>query len=438
MSHPWKSRGEKRTVTWAYTPPSEVAAYLKDMQQAITYALQAAYIMTIRNPEHRVPSPIDLRKEIKEWFHSNYDYARHHINPVCRAAVAMLRSYRKNHHGELRIPEVKKLAMRLDAELFKIMNDRIRLTLQPNRYAWLPLNTANKHYPQYSQGRPAELLITNKKICLTFITGDERKPLGDQFVGSDLNFNTIDSTTVTVHTTPSLTGVNTNPITNIARIQNDFSRRRRRIQLHVKNSQKRQKKLRETRDRQRNRITDTLHKLTTETVRENLGASHVFENLKGIRKSGGRKHVRKTKTKRKSKKFRTYLNRWPYRLYQSMVDYKSPKRTLYVNPRGTSSECPVCGDKLEHPTWGISRCRTCGVDYARNRLSSLEIVRRGLRLCGQPFAVSADTSWLALKNEYLHTPNQPRNGRAGWTEPTNAPNERLMHNNAYPFRNGFS
>jgi len=46
-----------------------------------------------------------MRREVREWFYSHYDYARHHINPVCRTAVAMLKSYRKNNHGKLRIPE---------------------------------------------------------------------------------------------------------------------------------------------------------------------------------------------------------------------------------------------------------------------------------------------------------------------------------------------
>ncbi|MEM0124541.1 MAG: hypothetical protein QXF41_03310 [Candidatus Micrarchaeaceae archaeon] len=48
---------------------------------------------------------------------SNYDYAIHNLNPV--SAVAMLRSYKKNHHGELRIPDVKKLEMRIGGKLFK-------------------------------------------------------------------------------------------------------------------------------------------------------------------------------------------------------------------------------------------------------------------------------------------------------------------------------
>jgi putative transposase len=150
-------------------------------------------------------------------------------------------------------------------------------------------------------------------------------------------------------------------------------------------------------------------------VKENPDASFVFENLKGIR--GG------SEGKKVSKRFRTYLNRWPYRMYQSMVDYKSPKRTKYVSPRGTSSKCPVCGGKLEHPAWAVSRCRTCGVDYDRNRLASLAILCRGLRLCGQPpFAVSADASWKALRDEYLHTCGTPAVIGAGWTETSSAPN----------------
>jgi putative transposase len=208
--------------------------------------------------------------------------------------------------------------------------------------------------------------------------------------------------------------VDTQSLKEIVRIQNDFSRRRRMIQLHVKNPKKRAKKRRETRGRQRNRVKDALHKLSTKTVRENPDASFVFEDLRGIRKtSNGIK---------KSKKLRMYLNRWPYRLYQSMVEYKSNNRTVYGSPRGTSSKCPVCGGNMEHPVWAVSRCVKCGVDYDRNRLASLAILCRGLRLCGQPFTVSADASWKALRDEYLYPHSRPDALGAGWTEPSSAPN----------------
>ncbi len=195
MSNPWKSKGEKRTIVWYYKPPEEVLQYLKDMQEAIKYTLQVAYRMTLRDEKHRPPSPIALRREVGEWFYSRYDYARHHINPVCRTAVAMLRSYRKNHHGELRIPEVKRMAMRIDGELFKIVEDKARIIMQPNNYVWIPINTSNKHYQDYSKGRASELLITDMKICLTFIIKDNAvKPLGNRLIAQDLNFKSVDST----------------------------------------------------------------------------------------------------------------------------------------------------------------------------------------------------------------------------------------------------
>jgi putative transposase len=327
----------------------------------------------------------------------------------------MLRSYRRNHHGELRIPEVKRLAMRIDGELFKVVEDRVRITMQPNNYVWLPINTSNKHYQEYSKGRASELLITDTKVCLTFVVREEKKPLGSRLVAQDLNFKSVDSTKALLRTQPVLISADTQTLKEIVRIQNDFSRRRRALQRHVKNTQKRiAKKLRETRGRQRNRVKDALHKLSTRIVKENPDTSFIFEDLKGMRKT--------SEGAKKSKKLRMYLNRWPYKMYQSMVDYKSDNRTVYVNPRGTSSKCPVCGGRLEHPEWAMSRCVKCGVDYGRNRLASLAILCRCLRLCGQPFAVSADASWQQMRNEYLYPHSRPDALGAGWTDAASAPN----------------
>ena len=327
--------------------------------------------------------------------------------------MAMLKSYRKNHHGGLRIPEVRRLAMRIDGELFRVVCARVRITLQPNRYVWLPVSTANKRYQEYSKGRASELLITGGKVCLTFVVGEEGKPLGNRLVAQDLNFRSVDSTSARIGSRQALEGVETESLRKVVQIQNDFSRRRRALQRHVKNPQKRAEKLRETRGRQRNRIGDALHKLTTKTVKGNPGTSYVFEDLKGIRRT--------SRGAKGSRKLRTYLNRWPYRLYQSMVEYKSQNRTVYVNPRGTSSECPVCGGKLEHPEWAVSRCGTCGVDYGR--LASLAILCRGLRLCGlTPFAVSADASWQQMRDEYLYPVGTPGAARAGGTDAVSAPN----------------
>ncbi len=148
-------------------------------------------------------------------------------------------------------------------------------------------------------------------------------------------------------------------------------------------------------------------------TKENPNATFVFEDLKHVRKAG----------ENKGKRFRTYLDRWPYRMYQEFVDYRSTRKTLYVSPRGSSSECPVCGGKLVRPTWGMSRCSNRGVGYDRSRLASLAILCRGARLCGQPFAVSADASSQQTRDEYLNTGGKPdRAAGAGGTDAASAPN----------------
>jgi putative transposase len=404
----------KRTIFWEFRASQEITDYLSDMQDAVRYSLQVAYRDASSDGAHSVPSPIQLRREIKDWFYSRFDYARHHVNPVCRVAVAMLRSYRKNHNGELRIPTVKTLAMRIDGELFKMIGDQLRITLQPGRYVWVQINTKNKHYKDYSRGEASELLLTDTRVCLTFVISRVNKPLGEKLVGCDLNFTSLDSTSAARLPKINLRSVRSEPLGRVTQIQNDFSRRRKMLQRHIKDSQKMRRKLTETRGRQSNRVRDVLHKLSTTMVKENPDTSFVFEKLIGIRSLGGRR--------KGSNRFRASLNRWPYRMYQSFIDYKSPSRTIYVSPRGTSSECPVCGGKLQHPTWTVSGCANCGVDYDRNRLASLAILLRGSRLCGQPFAVSADASWWQLRSEYLYAGGGPSAIRSGWTDVASAPN----------------
>ena len=412
MAHPWESHGEKRAIVGYYEPSDEIIKYLQDMQIAVRHALETAYIMAKRDG-NKVPSPIALRREIKPWFTSNYNYAVHHMNPVCRAAVALLRSYKKHHESKLGIPDVKKLEMRIDAELFKVEGDKARITLQPGHYAYVPLNTRNKHFQEYSKGKTSELLITDTVVVLTFTVSSGKKPMGKNIAGQDLNFSTVDTTVVAIKDSkPELKGTDTINTSNIKHIQRDYTRRRQKLQKHIPNKQKRDRKIKETKGRQENRVNDALQKLSTKVVEENPDTTFVFEDLKGIRNNGDNK----------GKTFRTELNRWPYRSFQKMVEYKSSCKTVYVNPRGTSSECPVCGSKLRHPTWGISVCKTCAVSYDRNRLASLAITLRGLRLCGYPFTVSADASWLTMKNEYLYTGHQPKMARAGRTEEANAPN----------------
>ena len=413
MTHLWKSTGDKRTIVFEYKPSDTILKYLNDMRDLINRAIINAYSMAKSN-NNELPSPIVLRKSLKNYYDNNIIYAKHHINPACRNAIAILRSYKKNNNGKLKIIRAKRLAMRIDSELIRIDNNKLRLTIRPNEYEYIDIVDKNRKYNEYSKYKISEVLLTDNKACITFIIGSLNKPLiNNNIIGFDLNFKTIDYTIIKDN---EIVETNTIDTSDIAKTQRDYARKRTKIQRHIKNPEKRNRKLKESRHRQRNIIRDKLQKLTTKIVNDNSDKTFVFENLTNIKKEGRKnKNNRNNKNNNedskasnknnKSKRFRTDINTWPYRLFQRFIDYKSKNKTLYVNPEGTSSECPVCGGKLKHPIWKISECSNCGVNFNRNRLSSLSISVRGLYLCGTPFTVSGSSSWYSMRNNYLYHPD---------------------------------
>lgn len=430
MTHPWRRAfGEIRTVSWHYDPPKEIIDYLADMRDATQYAVIVGFYSMLSDSKKKIPSPITIRHLIQDWFFSRYDYSRRHLDFVCKKAITMLRANRPDKRGRLSVPVVRNLSMFIDYRRFKLLEEQIRITLQPKHYVWIPLNRRNKHFEEYSKGKAVMLDLTEDTVYLTFNLGPRWREIGPILAGCDVNFGSVEISRARVtggeNDNPvTMLGASSIPTTRIVEVQDDFLLHRRRLQLHVRNPAKRERLLRKMRTRCQNRVKDTLHKLTSRVVKENPEASFVFENLKGIRNNRKVRSIRN---------LRAGVNRWPQRMYQQMVMYKSPNKTLFVSPKGTSSNCPVCNGKLEHPSWMMSRCANCGVDYGRNRLASLAILLRGLHQCGYPFTMSADASWQSLKDEYLYTARQPEASGEGGTEAVNAPNGIILTDSS---RNG--
>jgi putative transposase len=268
MTHLWKSKGDKRTISFHYKPDDNIIKYLKDMRELINKAILNAYSIA-RSNDGKIPSPITLRKSLKKYYDNNIDYAKHHINPVCRSAIAILKSYKKNNNGELKVIEAKRLAMRIDSELTKIQDNRLRITLKPHEYQYIPIITKNKKYNEYSKCKISEVLLTDDKVCITFIVGTDEKPVIDNdIIGFDLNFKSVDYTIIKNN---EIVETNTIDTSDIAKTQRDYARKRSKIQKHIKNPAKRNRKLKEAKHRQRNIIKDKLQKLTTEIVNNNDG-----------------------------------------------------------------------------------------------------------------------------------------------------------------------
>ena len=237
-SHAWKSSGSKRTISWRYEPSPMVIQYLYDMRDAVRNGVLKAEEMRRRNG--KPPTPINLRKELKPWFYSQFDYAMHHINPVCQAAIGALKSHRKKRIKKP-TPEINKLSMRLDVMLVRLFSDKLRVTIRPGEYEWISIIKEHKKWMKYSTYKISELLITDKIVAVSFRIM-EKKTIAKMKVGIDLNFKNVTKTVVYIDphqkekTLLSTGEISTAKIVNL---QNDFIRRTRKIQKRVKNTGKR-------------------------------------------------------------------------------------------------------------------------------------------------------------------------------------------------------
>jgi len=82
----------------------------------------------------------------------------------------------------------------------------------------------------------------------------------------------------------------------------------------------------------------------------------------------------------KRDRFYNNLNAWNFRKLQFYIEYKAKLNGLpvmYVNPKGTSSLCPVCGGRLIASNgYRQVKCR-CGYEDDRDVIGCLNMLRIG-------------------------------------------------------------
>jgi len=149
--------------------------------------------------------------------------------------------------------------------------------------------------------------------------------------------------------------------------------KRRRIQSKIKTGKTRRKLLSKYGRRETKRILDIYHKITNFVVEEALKTSSAIalENLKNIRK--------KIKF---SRNMNGRLHRWSFRKLQFIIEYKAKMNgipIIYVDARGTSRTCPICGAKLSpNGQYRTMKCKRCGLEADRDVIGAWNIRLRGL------------------------------------------------------------
>ena len=115
-----------------------------------------------------------------------------------------------------------------------------------------------------------------------------------------------------------------------------------------------------------------------------------LENLKNIRK--------KIKY---SRKMNGRLHRWSFRKLQKIIEYKAKMNGIplvYVDAKGTSTYCPICGTKLSpNGQYRTMKCKRCGLIADRDIIGAWNIRLRGLKKIDVASPVPAESPSMNLE-----------------------------------------
>jgi putative transposase len=291
----------------------------------------------------------------------------HYIYTACQMACSIYKSFRKLRKRGLakaEKPFFKKQVIMLDDHLFSldlegweafvaVENGRVKLKLLHGTYhekfkemrigqAWL-VKSEDGFYLKIVFSKTVELVEPNGRA-----------------VAVDINENNV--------AFGSMERVRN--IETVERvIRTAYFLKRRRLQSKPRLNEK--PLLAKYRGRERRRVEDIYHKLANKIIDETkkLKASTiVLEELANMRKRI-----------RHSKAINGRLNRWSFRKLQEIMEYKAKLAGLnvtYVDARGTSSLCPICGGKLSLNGYRRLKCSRCELEEDRDIIAVKNLLKR--------------------------------------------------------------
>jgi Transposase and inactivated derivatives len=74
-----------------------------------------------------------------------------------------------------------------------------------------------------------------------------------------------------------------------------------------------------------------------------------------------------------------------YRRLEHWIDWQCEKQgvpSIIINPKGTSSICPICGSKLVENGYRIFKCNKCGFEADRDTIAIINIEKRAYKKMG--------------------------------------------------------
>jgi len=287
-----------------------------------------------------------------------WGYSKHYVDSAIKQAYSILKSWRRGYiKGERRRekPVVKKKFVRIKETLYSFRDGKIRVSVKPYE-EYLEFDVSKAWFLGRARGEPGELILGEKYLTVTFRFEKDEEVGGN--MAWDCNEKSLDGFS------PG-TGWIRIDLGKLFHIHRVYEIKRRRLQRRASKKPSLRRVLAKYSRRERNRVRDYLHKLTTFMAKEFRGYTHGFEDL---RKSGMLNGSRE-RNRRVSK------SNW--KGIVTLMGYKS--KVMLLNPRDSTRRCSRCG-MVNAPKGALYECGGCGLraDRQLNAAVNLYLQMEGL------------------------------------------------------------
>lgn len=310
-----------------------------------------------------VPKSREFKRNLRNILLRDWSYASHYVDSAIKVAYSIINSWRRNYlRGRRRRnkPVVKRKFIRVKETLYIYRDGKLRVTIKPREfYLKFDLSKAwfKKRVEDYDLG---ELILKENELIITF-----RKPVKEseitEYFGWDLNKYSLDGFS------PKYGWIKID-LRRLYHIHRVHEIKRKKAQSIASKKHSINSKVSKHGRRERNRAKDFIHKLTTQLTRIFPNAVHGFEDLE------------KQGMYRKSKRHNRDVAKQNWKQIIQLMSYKTEIKL--VDPKNTSSTCPMCGERLIKLRKGwVVKCRKCGLILDRQLCGAINIY---LRMCGFP------------------------------------------------------
>ncbi|MCL4436356.1 MAG: transposase [Thaumarchaeota archaeon] len=346
-----------KAIQFRYRASSELDSLFEGFRLMCNDAIRIAFM---EKPKSRFKLIESAYFRLKQ-----YGLHTHYLLSACEIAYSVYKN--KNRKSS---PYVKQAFLKLDNQSYTLNHMLLRIPVRPREFIYLTLQGSDYHF-QYIDDptlKRGSITLGRNSLSIAFSkeVADEIKPLGN--VGIDVNERNI----TTSDTLGVTTAFDTSSVMEVKeRYRAIRAKIGRQTRQDVRISQRLYAKYGR---REKNRTVQRLHIVSKKIVQQakEKKLRIIMENLKGIRKLY-------RKGNGQGALYRGRMNSWTFREVQRQIEYKAAWEGIpvtYVNPRGTSRNCPECGSRVVMLAERKLYCPRCDKTWDRDELASLNIMSK--------------------------------------------------------------